>query len=148
MLSSGGHPGCQLAGHWTAHWYTMPDRRPGWAPGVSGRTGRHGFAGLGSPLRLLSNFRQRWCSGGAPGLRPLRTRNGSHHRNVAFRRHDSLRPLWTRNGSCRLSPSHSALFTHCCHNNGHFLFFPVYLGQENKICSGKGDVPLGKEDYR
>ncbi|WP_415964240.1 hypothetical protein, partial [Acidaminococcus fermentans] len=42
---------------------------------------------------------------------------------------------------------HSPLFTHCCHNNGHFLFFPVYLGQENKICSGKGDVPLGKEDY-
>ncbi|WP_278722539.1 hypothetical protein, partial [Acidaminococcus fermentans] len=42
---------------------------------------------------------------------------------------------------------HSSLFTHCCHNNGHFFFFPVYLGQENKICSGKGDVPLGKEDY-
>ena len=58
MLSSGGHPGCQLAGHWTAHWYTMPDRRPGWAPGVSGRTRRHGFAGLGSPLRLLSSFRR------------------------------------------------------------------------------------------
>ena len=32
MLSSGGHPGCQLAGHWTAHWYTMPHRRPGRPP--------------------------------------------------------------------------------------------------------------------
>ena len=115
MLSSGGHPGCQLAGHWTAHWYTMPDRRPGRSPGVSGRTRRHGFAGLGSPLRLLSSFRRRWCSGGAPGLRPL----------------------WTRNGSVGSVPPtlHSPLFTHCCHNNGHFLFFPVYLGQENKICS-------------
>ena len=24
MLSSGGHPGCQLAGHWTAQWYAPP----------------------------------------------------------------------------------------------------------------------------
>ena len=33
--------------------------------------------GLDLPLQLLSSFRRGRCSGGAPGLHPLRTRNGS-----------------------------------------------------------------------